>query len=152
MFLLIALVTSCDLFKGKEKATNEAVQQELAEIDWNVVDELPSFPQCQGLVGQEAKNCFEKVVTQHMLTHLGSQQFEISKSINDTIFVNMVITSDGEVQLKKIKQSALLQRELPELQEIIKASITKLPKALPAHKRGIPVTAKFVLPIYLNID
>lgn len=152
MFFLMGSTTSCDLFKGKEKATKEAVQQELAEIDWNTVDELPSFPKCQELLGEEAKNCFEKVVTQHMMTHLGAQEFEVTNAINDTVFVNMLVTSDGEVQFKKIKQSILLQKELPGLEQAIKTSITKLPKALPAHKRGIPVNAKFVLPIYLKID
>ncbi len=152
MCMMIAFIASCDLFKGKEKATNEAVEQELAEIDWNTVDELPSFPQCKELTGQDAKNCFENVVTQHMMTHLKAQEFEVTKAVNDTIFVNMIVASDGEVQINRIEQSNLLKQQLPNLESIIKTSISKLPKALPAHKRGIPVNAKFVLPIYLNIE
>ncbi|MFP2995769.1 hypothetical protein ABN763_07650 [Spongiivirga sp. MCCC 1A20706] len=152
LLFFVSFTFSCDLIKGKDKATNEAVEQELQEINWNTVDELPSFPKCADLTGIAAKTCFENVLTQNMHKKLSSAAFEVSKAINDTVFIDLIIDSQGKVTLEKVDQSALVLSQLPQLDSLVLNAVNDLPKALPAHKRGIPVSTKYVLPVHIKIE
>lgn len=151
-FILSILIffTSCDYlpFFNKEK-----IQEIDTIIDVTSVDLYPSFPECDSLVDQQKKaNCFRKTIHQKIGEDLSSYQFSAKDSINETILVDIIVNAKGEIIFDGLQASEKIENQLPELDSLVKISVSKLPKIVPANKRGIPVTTKYQLPIEIKLE
>ncbi len=150
--LLFFLCVSCEFFNGSIVKEETIVAQEKLTIDLDTVDEFPSFASCDQLEKEAQKNCFFQTLTNHIYKRLSENELIVSKTIHDTIHVELHIDSLGIIKVVDIKKEAFTTKHLPSLDSLIHASIHRLPKAAPAHKRGIPVATKFMLPIILNVE
>ncbi len=148
--LLASSLFSCDAFSFKKKK----IEQQLDTIvDLRYVDTYPSFPACDSIIDKKKKaNCFGKTVHNEIAKNLKQQQIKVKRNVNETIEVVMVVSSKGEKRLKSLKATQQLQAQIPELKKILQESIQKLPRVLPATKRGIPVTSQYTLPIKISLE
>ncbi|MDO1499196.1 hypothetical protein Q2T40_02625 [Winogradskyella maritima] len=65
-FLIITFLGSCTFFESKEKRTQELINEELGQIDWNTVDSYPFFYTCDESASKaEQKICFEETLISH---------------------------------------------------------------------------------------
>ncbi len=147
----ICLFTSCDWFTSKEEKTQELVQEEMQNINFNEVDRYPLFANCDEMVSKPAqKLCFEETLLMHFSKTLQDFDFVLETEINDTIYVDFMMDKTGAITVLGIEKNMSIDDEMPEFNGVISQSLKSMPKIEPALKRGIPVNAKFRIPIVLN--
>ena len=148
-FLLMAFITSCDLIYPT-KNNNSAVLDTI--VNFSTVDTFPSFKVCDSIINKDEKsNCFRETIHQKIGEELQKEELSITDSINEVIYVDVIINSKGVFSLSGIQSSEYIKKELPALDSLLRESVAKLPKIYPAIKRGIPVTTKYRLPIRIQL-
>ncbi|PWG04118.1 hypothetical protein [Polaribacter aquimarinus] len=149
-FVVLFLITSCDKFsfsKNKKKQTIDTI------VDFSSVDTYPSFPACDSIIEKNKKsNCFRNTIHKKIAEELLKHKFIVKDSIDEIVIVGLKILSDGMFVLDTVQSSENLKQQLPELDNILKVSILKLPKVYPAIKRGIPVKTKYKLPVRILLQ
>ena len=153
--LLILLVlcgfTSCSFFESKDKRTEKLVEKELLQIDWTDVDDYPLFSDCDETVSKTLqKNCFEEKLLLHLSADLQEFQLTSEIEIEDLVFLDFRIENDGSITVVNIENKAIFGAQTKNFEDKVTKSIKSLPRLEPALKRGIPVSAKFRIPIFLN--
>lgn len=153
-FLLIILsVISCDYFEKKKINADDILEDELQSFNWNEVDEYPAFASCDSSGSKvERKQCFESVLSGHISSKIQASNLVVSESIHDTIEMSFIIDSDGTIGIKEIRHSDLITEQIPEIDSILRSSVTDLPKLYPAIKRGQQVKTEFVMPLVINTN
>ncbi|RNC87726.1 MAG: hypothetical protein ED556_00625 [Winogradskyella sp.] len=149
---IVLLLVSCNYFETKKVKADDIAEQELETIDWNTVDEYPSFSACDTVSGkQPRKLCFETVILQHVNDYLSSQNIVVSQDISDTISMKLRIDSIGKISVLDIKTQPKTLEIIPDINDLLNGSIEQLPKIYPALKRGQQVNTEFVLPVIISI-
>lgn len=121
-------------------------------VDFTSVDLSPSFSVCDSLVDKENKSdCFRKTIHQKIGEELQKHVLQTNDSINETIFVDILINSKGEIQFESLTTNTVIKNALPDLDSLLENAVNNLPKIHPAIKRGIPVTTKYQLPINIKL-
>ena len=144
-------MTACNWSASREEKTQELVSQEIQSIDWEDVDKYPLFADCDELVSkQEQKKCFMTTLLRHFSDTLHESEFVVQEEIRDTIFVDFMMEDTGSITLMNIHNAEKVNEQLPDFDNQIEKSLSSLPKIEPALKRGIPVRAKFRIPIVLS--
>ena len=148
---LLFLLTACNWSAKREEKTQQLVDEQIKSIDWEDVDQYPLFSDCDELASKpEQKKCFMETLLRHFSKSLQESDFVVTKEINDTIFVNFRMEDSGAITLMNIKNDEQISQQVPGFQNEIEKSLNSLPKIEPALKRGIPVSAKFRIPIVLQ--
>jgi hypothetical protein len=146
-------MTSCDYFDKKKVNANDLLTEELKTINWNDVDEYPTFESCNQSVTKEAKKaCFETTLTTHISNKVVSYRIIVEEALNDTLYLEFKISKQGELSILNIDNSANVKSQIPEIETYIKRSLDSLPKILPAIKRGQHVTTEFKLPLIIKVE
>ena len=145
------LVVSCDLFITKEEKTQQLVTRELQEINFNEVDQFPLFENCDETDSKEENiECFQETLLRHFSTSLEGFEFVLKEEVLDTLYVDFLMDKMGAVSVLDIEHNAIVEEQIPEFDAVIIRCLLTLPQASPALKRGIPIRAKFRIPIVLN--
>lgn len=151
LFFFLCLLTGCNWSASREEKTQELVSQEIQSIDWEDVDKYPLFDDCDETVSkQEQKKCFMETLLIHFSKTLQESELIWHKEIKDTVFVDFMMEDTGSIRLMNIHNDEKVSSQIPEFTDQIKKSLSDLPKIQPALKRGIPVKAKFRIPIVLS--
>ena len=149
--LVLCCCFSCDLFVSKETKTQNLIREGLLTIDWNDVDKYPLFPNCDEMESKTLqRKCFEKELLSHFSATLAQFEFVIDPKVDRTIFVDFLIDQRGEISVSHIEKDKAIDVQMPEFNGIVSQSLKNLPPLAPALKQGIPVNAKFRIPIVLN--
>ena len=149
----VMLMISCEYLAPKEEKTRRLVQEELSSIDWNDVDQYPLFASCTESISKEDQRaCFESELLAHFSKTLSEFEFVLQEDVGDTIYVDFLVESDGSITVLDIEDQMTVQKQIPEFNAVITQSLKSLPQIEPALKRGIPVTAKFRIPLELITD
>ncbi|TVZ16620.1 hypothetical protein [Maribacter sp. MAR_2009_72] len=152
-FLIIAFLSSCTFFESKEKRTQELINEELGQIDWNTVDSYPFFYTCDESASKaEQKICFEETLISHFQETLNDFEFTLTDAESETVNVIFVIDTLGEIKVVDIEKDASVLDQMPEFDGIITQSLKNLPKLAPALKQAKPVNSKYRIPVQLNTN
>ncbi|HDZ13722.1 MAG TPA: hypothetical protein ENH60_02330 [Pricia sp.] len=123
----------------------------MQSIDWEDVDQYPLFVDCDELASKpEQKKCFMQTLLRHFSKSLQESDLLLTEAVKDTIFVNFKMEDTGAITLMDITNGERISQQVPGFQNQIEKSLHSLPKIEPALKRGIPVSAKFRIPIVLQ--
>ena len=153
ILIFLCLFTACDFFASKEKKTYDLVNKELQEIDWSAVDNYPLFENCDETVSKALqRQCFEKELLAHCSKTLQEFEFEFDSLANPKVVVDFVVDQDGRITNVEIEKDAAIDAQMPEFEQIITQGLTNIPPLEPALKRGVPVKAKFRIPIVLKSE
>lgn len=151
LILVLCSVTSCGFFETKEEKAQKLIEQELSFIDWNEVDYYPLFDACDETAPKlEQKVCFEEKLIAHLALDL--QDFKIIKKakIKDLVLLDFMVERDGSISILAMDNEEVFGVQKNEFVKKVTKSISSLPRLEPALKRGIPVRAKFRIPIVLQ--
>lgn len=147
------LMTSCGWLTSKEKKTQELVQKELQEIDFDEVDNYPLFENCdETLTKKGQRDCFEQQVLSNCSQILNQYEFILGPTVDENVYVDFLVDQDGKVAVLKIEKDSSIDEQMPEFNQLITQGLENLPALAPALKRGIPVKTKFRIPIILNTN
>lgn len=151
LLFLCSLTSSCGWLTSKEEKTQELVQRELLEIDFNEVDNYPLFENCdETLTKTGQRDCFEQQVLSNCAQILNQYEFILNATANKNVYVDFLVDQDGKVSVLNIEKDNSIDDQMPEFDQLITQGLEDLPPLAPALKRGIPVKAKFRIPIVLN--
>lgn len=143
LLLLILLNLSCSNLSSSKK---KGLQLDTI-IDYTKVDVSPAFIECDSLEGNEKTKCFENKLQKKVFIELKKHAFSVKEDIDETVFLVIQVSKKGKVNFKEIKSSNTLKSKLPQLENILKTAIEKLPIIAPALKKGFPVITEYTLPI-----
>lgn len=150
-FFFVLLLVSCDLFESKETKTQKLVNKEMSTIDWNDVDQYPLFTNCEEFVSKPVQlQCFQDTLLAHFSATLKEFEFQLKSDVIDTLYLDFLIDNNGKISVLDIEKNEEVLRQIPEFNGVVIQSLKTLPPLAPAIKRGIPVTAKFRIPIIIN--
>ncbi len=125
----------------------------MQNINWNDVDQYPLFENCDETASKsEQKQCFENTLLSHFESTLQEFEFKLDAEVNDTVNVDFLIDKNGSISVLEIKKNQAVEAQIPEFNGIIAQCLNNLPPVAPAIKRGIPVNARFRIPIVLNTN
>jgi hypothetical protein len=144
------MLASCSYFNKKKIDTKEILDEELKSIDWNDVDEYPTFTICDS--SDNKKTCFEDVLRNRLNEYLLRQNIIVTEDISDTVLLKIHIDNKGNFTLKDIVSSEITKAQIPQLDSLLRHSFDSLPKIYPAIKRSQQVATEFNLPIVVNIN
>lgn len=149
----LCLLTSCKRLTFQKDKTQELIEQEMQNIDWNDVDQYPLFENCDETTSKaEQKQCFESTLLSHFTTTIQQFEFKLDTAIHDTVNVDFLIDKNGSISVLEIRKNSAIEAQIPEFNGIIAQCLNNLPPVAPAIKRGIPVNARFRIPIVLNTN
>ena len=149
LLLMVLFITSCDKFSFSK---NKNIQDLDTIVDFSSVDTFPSFKPCDSIIDKTKKtDCFRTTIHQKIGAELLKHTFIIKDSIDEIIYVDLIINSEGIFTLHAIQSSNNIKKVLPQLDGLLRESVGKLPKIYAANKRGIPVSVKYSLPIRIKL-
>ncbi len=152
-FLVVPLLISCEYFASRETKTQQLVNDELLAIDWNEVDAYPLFENCDETFSKpEQRACFENTMLQHFSTAFSDLEYSVQNDLNQQLFVDFLIDEHGFITISKVEENNAIAEAIPGFYNEINSRLNDLTTVKPAHKRGIPVSVKFRLPIVLNTN
>ena len=153
LFFLILVLSSCTSWETKKVSTQEILHQKWEAISLNQVEEYPSFKACDTTNSRlDHKQCFESTIQQTLASQLTSHTIVVMEPIHDTVWIDFMINEKGLFCLDSLHISTKEHQEIPTIERAIQDAVAALPKARAATKRGIPITAKFKIPLVLKVD
>ncbi len=153
LLVFFILLTSCDYFQSKKVSTEQLLEEEMQAINWNDVDEYPSFSDCdEAITNLEKKACFENHLHELLMSHLENQKIVVTEDVSDTVHLKIHIDKTGQFSIKNIDMDAVTKTQIPQLDSILRHSFDSLPKIYPAIKRSQQVATEFSLPVIVNIN
>jgi hypothetical protein len=143
--ILIVFFTSCDKFSFSK---NKEIQVLDTIVDYTAVDLSPSFPVCDSIIDKtEKSNCFRNTIHKKIGEELQKHSLSSQDSIDETVYVDLLINTEGDIQFLEVTSSENLKKKLPILDSILQRSVDNLPNIFPAIKKRFPVATKYRLPI-----
>lgn len=148
--LLLLSLQSCQFFDKKVPNEKDLLEQELKKINWDQVDEFPSFSECDSLMDKESQqSCFYETLSIQLHSKLKDDSIAKLFPQLDTIQVKVIISSNSDLNFEPII-SDTIQYNKPQLDSIFQLRLTDFPKINPAIKRGVPVKTEFQMPVVLQ--
>jgi len=145
------LFTSCDWFTSNEVKTQELVNEEMRNINFNEVDRYPLFEDCDEMMDKSGQlDCFQNTLLTQYSEALKDFEFQFVSDINTSIYVDFLVDYEGEISVLEVQRNEDIENQIPEFRSIITRSLKGLPPLSPALKRGVPVSSKFRIPIIVN--
>lgn len=152
-FLLLLLLFSCNYFDAKKTSPEAILEEELKTFNWDEVDTYPSFSACDSFSSKMArKQCFERILGQHILRSFQKETLIVTQDIRDTINLEFNISEKGILSLQEVKVDSVTLSEIPNLKVLLSKSLDSLPKIFPAIKRNQQVKIVFTLPIIIEVN
>ncbi|KAB1156803.1 hypothetical protein [Flavobacterium luteum] len=152
LFLSPLFFNSCQYFDKQIPTKEELLQKELKTINWEEVDEFPSFSRCDSVQNKEQKKtCFFEYLTQLIQERLSFDTISVIYPQLDTIDVKVTVLANATLQFEPQLNDSL-SYDKPIIDSILRARLVGFPKVIPAIKRGIPVKTEFILPVILKVE
>jgi hypothetical protein len=149
--LLLTLLQSCQYFEKQVPDEKELLDKELKEINWNEVDEYPSFADCEKLSdAAQRKQCFFDFLTTEIQEKLAVDTLSILFPKLDTIEVKVTILPNATMEFEPQFPKDSVAYDTIKIDSILHARLIDFPKVNPAIKRGIPIKTQFVLPVIIK--
>jgi hypothetical protein len=150
LFLVLLFMSSCQYLDKKVPNKQELLKKELQSINWNQVDEYPSFAQCDSMADPKAnQTCFFDYLTQLIQARLGADTLSLMYPDLDTIQLKVTVMPNATFTFEpQVTDTIAYNKTL--IDSVFKARLVGFPKVNPAIKRGLPVKTQFVLPVVLH--
>jgi hypothetical protein len=151
--LLLFLISSCQYFGGEVPSKKELLDKELNAINWNEVDEFPSFSECDKIKDERMQNqCFFEFLTQTIQEKLSSDTLATLNPELDTIEVKVTVFPNSVLKFEPQFPKDSTAYDTIKMDSIIKSRLVNFPKVNPATKRGLPVKTQFILPVIIKTE
>ncbi|WP_242084296.1 hypothetical protein [Aestuariivivens sediminis] len=153
IFLIGLALYSCEYFNVKKISPEAILNEELRTFNWDEVDAYPSFTACDSFSSkQDQKQCFERILTKHIMTNLQQELIVVTQDINDTMILQFQVSETGNLSLQGVQMDSITSREIPNIKDLLFRSLDSLPEIFPAVKRRQKVKSEFKLPIIIQVN
>ncbi len=151
--LFLILISSCQYFGGEVPSKKELLDKELNAINWNEVDEFPSFSECDKIKDERMqKQCFFEFLTQTIQEKLTSDTLANLYPELDTIEVKVTVFPNSTMKFEPQFPKDSTAYDTIKIDSILKFRLVNFPKVNPATKRGLPVKTQFILPVIIKSE
>lgn len=151
--LLLFLISSCQYLGGEVPSKKELLDKELNAINWNEVDEFPSFSECDKIKDERMqKQCFFEFLTQTIQEKLSSDTLVSLYPELDTIEVKVTVFPNSSMKFEPQFPKDSTTYDTIKMDSILKSRLVNFPKVNPATKRGLPVKTQFILPVIIKSE
>ena len=151
--LVLILISSCQYFGGEVPSKKELLDKELKAINWNEVDEFPSFSECDKIKDQRMqKQCFFEFLTQTIQEKLSSDTLTMLYPELDTIEVKVTVFPNSTMKFEPQFSKDSTAYDSIKVDSILQSRLVNFPKVYPATKRGLPVKTQFILPVIIKSE
>jgi len=151
--LFLILISSCQYFGGEVPSKKELLDKELNAINWNEVDEFPSFSECDKIKDEKMqKQCFFEFLTQTIQEKLTSDTLTNLYPELDTIEVKVTVFPNSTMKFEPQFTKDSTAYDTIKIDSILKSRLVNFPKVNPATKRGLPVKTQFILPVIIKSE
>ena len=148
---LILFFTSCDFFSSTSTTTNNSLQLSGSVIDFTKVDVYPIFSDCENYAEEgNQKECFEQTLLQKLSEQFNKNDLKVKKAVNDSTAIDLLIDNTGKASVVKINSPESILTNFPQLDSVVRKSVTLLPTMKPAVKRGIFVRSQYRLVVLVK--
>jgi hypothetical protein len=149
----MSLCSSCSYYSKQVPSEEVLLKQELELIDWNEVDEYPSFKDCDQIEeSAHRKECFFEYLSVLVQEKLTLDSLSIMHQELDTIEVKVSVFADSKLQFEPQFAKDSTAYDTTKMDSILKARLVNFPAVKPAIKRGIPVKTQFILPVIIKVE
>jgi hypothetical protein len=150
---LLFLISSCQYFGGEVPSKKELLDKELNAINWDEVDEFPSFSECDKIKNERMqKQCFFEFLTQTIQEKLSSDTLVTLYPELDTIEVKVTVFPNSTMKFEPQFPKDSIAYDTVKIDSILQSRLVNFPKVHPATKRGLPVKTEFILPVIIKIE
>jgi len=118
----------------------------ISEVPFAVIDQVPIFPGCEDLEKKDLRNCFQDKINEHIRNNFMYPKIAQEMGIQGVVYVEMIIDSDGLI--KDIRTRGPDRN----LEEAAKELIKKLPRLIPGKINGVTVRVPFSIPITYRLQ
>jgi beta-lactamase regulating signal transducer with metallopeptidase domain len=123
----------------------EADKVEVVEVPFHIVDQAPSYKDCENLESQDdKKKCFSEFINAHVKKHFNTNVEKNEELHKKRIFARFLIDTNGSVTGIEARAASKV------LEEEAKRVLSLLPQFIPGRQKGEVVAVPFALPITLN--
>lgn len=151
LLFCVLLLNSCQFFDKKKLSVDEIVNQEIKSINWDEVDEYPSFSVCDSINEKTGRiECFYSEFHKRILSNLERQNLVSNQIMIDTINVFFEINKSGKLTVQKLDFNPKIKEIIPNLDSLIRISISQVKDVSPAIKRGQPVKISLEMPLLIT--
>ena len=151
--LFLIFISSCQYFGGEVPSKKELLDKELNAINWNEVDEFPSFSECDKIKDERMqKQCFFEFLTQTIQEKLTSDTLANLYPELDTIEVKVTVFPNSTMKFEPQFPKDSTAYDTIKIDSILKSRLVNFPKVNPATKRGLPVKTQFILPVIIKSE
>ncbi|WP_281309587.1 hypothetical protein [Flavobacterium flavigenum] len=151
LFFVFISLNSCQYFEKQIPSEKELLQKELKSINWKVVDEYPSVPDCEKISDKsQRQQCFFEIMSQLIQEKLDIDTLSILYPELDTIEVKVTVFPNSTLEFEPQFPKDSVTYDTIKIDSILRARLIDFPKVNPAIKRGIPVKSQFILPVILK--
>ena len=151
--LFLILISSCQYVGGEVPSKKELLDKELNAINWNEVDEFPSFSECDKIKDERMqKQCFFEFLTQTIQEKLTSDTLANLYPELDTIEVKVTVFPNSTMKFEPQFPKDSTAYDTIKIDSILKSRLVNFPKVNPATKRGLPVKTQFILPVIIKSE
>lgn len=149
----LLVVVSCDQFQTKKIPSSQYLAEQWKAIDFSELEVYPTFDNCNTVAeGAALKACFEETVTRTFYESFGQHTIVVNRDLDETILVDFVVNEKGKYCIDSLKISTEISAEIPQLEQWIHEAAKQLPQAKAARKNGVPVKARFKIPVVLKVE
>lgn len=136
-YLFLLLISNLSFSQNDTTVIDEKIDYEILELPFAVIEDVPVFPGCEGVIKSERATSFLNELEKHFNKHLTYPAEAIEKNIKGRINVEFIIDREGNiVNIQTSKGNLILQNE-------VKRIISLLPKMKPGKHGGIIIRVKF---------
>ncbi len=148
LVFLVLIFGSCNFFEVKKVNSDEVLARERSKLLAGGVGEYPLFEACKDKEHKALqKKCFQQELCNHIAAYLKEQAFIIETSVQDTLWIPLLIDSIGIVTIEDFEVPDFIADQEPPITILLEESVQMLPALQPAHIRGIPVATRYRLPL-----
>lgn len=121
-------------------------EEEVPEVPFAVIEDVPVFPGCKGSTNEEQKDCFQKKIQAHVQKNFSYPEVAVEMGIQGKVYVQFIIDNKGNISnIRTRGPNKLLEKEADRI-------ISLLPKMSPGLQRGRPVKVPYTIPITFRLQ
>ncbi len=116
-------------------------EEEIINVPFAVIEDVPVFPGCENADKDQLRNCFQEQMNKHIRRNFRYPEISQEMGIQGRVLVNFIISEDGSItNIRMPGPDKNLEGEA-------KRIISLLPAMIPGKQRGRPVRVPFSIPI-----
>jgi hypothetical protein len=142
-----AKITNSPNTEGADDITTKTETVSGADVPFAVIDQVPIYPGCEGLAGnEEQKKCMSQKIQEHVQENFNTNMGkELGLTGQNRVIVQFKINRNGEIVDVKSRAPH------PKLEEEAKRVINSLPQMTPGEQNGTAIGVMYSLPIVFQV-